>query len=150
MLHRQHPGKYVTHYTGTAREIFDNNPHITPGDGGGNARIIETQYPLINHSNERPVHFIQGYVEHLSRQLGVRLELTVNHPVLYLSDQEKGWTNQVKEVFAYYDKLIYPGQKVLGEVDPERMTKLQDFYLAKGIIQKKSPVEDLFTNQFVS
>jgi NitT/TauT family transport system substrate-binding protein len=61
-----------------------------------------------------------------------------------------GKEGQVKEAFAYYDKLIYPGQKVLGEVDPERMAKLQDFYLAKGIIQKKSPVEDLFTNQFVS
>src|ERR1700689_3695530 len=63
------------------------------------------------------------------------------------------WTgkeDQVKEAFAYYDKLIYPGQKVLGAVDPERMTKLQDFYLSKGIIQKKSPAEDLFTNQFVT
>ena len=63
------------------------------------------------------------------------------------------WTgkeNQVKEAFAYYDKLVYPGQKVLGAVDPERMAKLQDFYLAKGIIQKKSPVEELFTNEFVS
>jgi NitT/TauT family transport system substrate-binding protein len=63
------------------------------------------------------------------------------------------WTgkeNQVKEAFAYYDKLVYPGQKVLGEVDPQRVAKLQDFYLAKGIIQKKSPVDELFTNQFVS
>ena len=62
------------------------------------------------------------------------------------------WTGkegQVKEAFAYYDKLIYPGQKVLGAVDPERVAKLQDFYLAKGIIQKKTPVEDLYTNQFV-
>jgi NitT/TauT family transport system substrate-binding protein len=62
------------------------------------------------------------------------------------------WTgkeDQVKEAFAYYDKLIYPGQKELGAVDPERMAKLQDFYLKAGIIEKKSPVEDLFTNQFV-
>jgi NitT/TauT family transport system substrate-binding protein len=62
------------------------------------------------------------------------------------------WTgkeNQVREAFTYYDKLVYPGQKVLGAVDPERMTKLQDFYLAKGIIQKKTPVDELFTNQFV-
>src|SRR6202050_2146424 len=62
------------------------------------------------------------------------------------------WTGkegQVKEAFAYYDKLIYPGQKVLGEVDPERVAKLQDFYLAKGTIQKKSPGDELYTNQFV-
>ena len=61
-----------------------------------------------------------------------------------------GKEDQVKEAFAYYDKLIYPGQKVLGAVDPERMTKLQDFYLKAGIIEKKSPVDDLFTNQFVT
>ena len=62
----------------------------------------------------------------------------------------KGKEAQVKEAFAYYDKLVYPGQKVLGAVDPERVKKLQDFYFAKGIIQKKSPVDELFTNQFVS
>ena len=60
-----------------------------------------------------------------------------------------GKEDQVKEAFAYYDKLIYPGQKQLGEVDPQRVAKLQDFYLAKGIIEKKSPVEDLYTNQFI-
>jgi NitT/TauT family transport system substrate-binding protein len=62
----------------------------------------------------------------------------------------KGKEGQVKEAFAYYDKLVYPGQKVLGAVDPERVKKLQDFYFAKGIIQKKTPVDELFTNQFVS
>jgi NitT/TauT family transport system substrate-binding protein len=60
-----------------------------------------------------------------------------------------GKEDQVKEAFAYYDKLIYPGQKELGAVDPERVARLQDFYLAKGIIEKKSPVEDLYTNQFI-
>src|SRR5271155_5520104 len=62
------------------------------------------------------------------------------------------WTGkegQVKEAFEYYDKLVYPGQKVLGAIDPARLSKLQDFYLEKGIIQKKSPVDDLYTNQFV-
>jgi NitT/TauT family transport system substrate-binding protein len=62
------------------------------------------------------------------------------------------WTgkeSQVKEAFTYYDKLVYPGQKVPGAVDPARVAKLQDFYLAKGIIQKKTPVDELFTNQFV-
>ncbi len=64
--------------------------------------------------------------------------------------QWTGKEGQVKEAFAYYDKLVYPGQKVLGAVDPARVEKLQDFYLAKGIIQKKTPVDELFTNQFVT
>jgi NitT/TauT family transport system substrate-binding protein len=61
----------------------------------------------------------------------------------------KGKENQVKEAFDYYDKLVYPGQTNIGEVNPERLAKLQDFYLAKGIIQKKSPIDDLYTNQFI-
>jgi NitT/TauT family transport system substrate-binding protein len=31
----------------------------------------------------------------------------------------------------------------------ERLAHLQDFYLAKGIIQKKSPLEELYTNEFI-
>ena len=57
------------------------------------------------------------------------------------------WTGkegQVKDAFDYYDKLVYPGQKRLGAVDPERLGKLQDFYLANGIIEKKSPVDELY------
>jgi len=60
-----------------------------------------------------------------------------------------GKEDQVKEAFAYYDKLIYPGQKQLGEVDPERVARLQDFYLAKGIISRKTPVDQLYTNEFI-
>jgi NitT/TauT family transport system substrate-binding protein len=62
------------------------------------------------------------------------------------------WTGkegQVKEAFDYYDRLVYPGQKELGAIDPERLGKLQDFYLTKGVIQKKTPVDELYTNQFV-
>jgi NitT/TauT family transport system substrate-binding protein len=61
----------------------------------------------------------------------------------------KGKEGAVKAAFNYYAKLVYVGQATLGEVNVERLTKLQDFYLAKGIIQKKTPVEELYTNQFV-
>src|SRR5215216_4746346 len=61
----------------------------------------------------------------------------------------KGKEGAVKAAFNYYAKLVYVGQKDLGEVNVERLTKLQDFYLAKGIIQKKTPVEELYTNQFI-
>jgi NitT/TauT family transport system substrate-binding protein len=55
----------------------------------------------------------------------------------------------VKAAFNYYATLVYPGQKVLGAVDVDRLTKLQDFYLAKGIIRQKTPVDELYTNEFV-
>src|SRR5712671_4568998 len=61
----------------------------------------------------------------------------------------KGKEAAVKAAFNYYAKLVYVGQKDLGEINVERLTKLQDFYLSKGIIQKKTPVEELYTNQFI-
>jgi NitT/TauT family transport system substrate-binding protein len=61
----------------------------------------------------------------------------------------RGKEGAVKAVFSYYVKFVYPGQKVLGEVDAERLGKLQEFYLTKGLIQRKSPIEDLYTNAFV-
>jgi len=61
----------------------------------------------------------------------------------------KGKEGAVKAAFVYYTKLVYVGQKELGEVNAERLSKLQDFYLEKGIIQKKTPVEELYTNEFI-
>jgi NitT/TauT family transport system substrate-binding protein len=61
----------------------------------------------------------------------------------------KGKEGAIKAAFNYYAKLVYPGQTVLGEVNAERLAKLQDFYLSKGFIKQKTPVEDLYTNEFV-
>jgi NitT/TauT family transport system substrate-binding protein len=61
----------------------------------------------------------------------------------------KGKEQVVKNALNYYAKLVYVDQKRLGEINPERLSKLQDFYLEKGFIQKKTPVEELYTNQFI-
>jgi len=61
----------------------------------------------------------------------------------------KGKEKGVEYAFNMYAKSVYPGQKVLGEMDVARLTKLQDFYLAKGFIQKATPVNELYTNEFV-
>ena len=61
----------------------------------------------------------------------------------------KGKEGAVKAAFNYYATLVYPGQKQLGEIDVQRLATLQDFYLAKGIIQRKSPLDELYTNQFI-
>ncbi len=61
----------------------------------------------------------------------------------------QGKENEVKVALNYYAKLVYPGQKQLGEVNVERLTKLQDFYLEKGFIQKKTPVAELYSNEFI-
>ncbi|HEY6993500.1 MAG TPA: ABC transporter substrate-binding protein [Xanthobacteraceae bacterium] len=61
----------------------------------------------------------------------------------------KGKEGAVKFAFNMYAKLVYPGQKELGEVNAERLAKLQDFYVAKGFIQKPTPVDELYSNEFI-
>jgi len=61
----------------------------------------------------------------------------------------KGKEGAVKAALTYYATLVYPGQPRLGEINVERLAKLQDFYLAKGLIQRKSPIEDLYSNEFI-
>ena len=61
----------------------------------------------------------------------------------------QGKEGAVKAAFNYYAKLVYVGQKQLGETDVERLSRLQDFYLAKGIISRKTPVDQLYTNEFI-
>jgi NitT/TauT family transport system substrate-binding protein len=61
----------------------------------------------------------------------------------------KGKEGAVKSALNYYAKLVYPGQAQLGEVNPDRLRSLQDFYLSKGFIQKATPVEELYSNAFI-
>ena len=61
----------------------------------------------------------------------------------------KGKEGAVKFAFNMYAKLVYPGQKELGEVNAERLAKLQEFYVAKGFIQKATPIDELYTNEFI-
>jgi NitT/TauT family transport system substrate-binding protein len=51
--------------------------------------------------------------------------------------------------FKLYNQYVYGGQKVLGEMDEGRLSALQDFYAQQELIRSKSPVADLYTNQFV-
>jgi NitT/TauT family transport system substrate-binding protein len=51
--------------------------------------------------------------------------------------------------FKLYNKYVYGGQKVLGEMDEARLSALQDFYVKQGLVRAKTPVKDLYTNQFV-
>ena len=63
--------------------------------------------------------------------------------------ENAGKEAEIGEIFKGYAELVYPGQKVLGEMDEARLSELQDFYMKEGIIQQKTAVKDLYTNQFV-
>ncbi len=99
-LHLAHPGRFITEMRTVAQQIWEHNPRHTviPDPMKEGARTIAMHYPLVNHSNERAVHFMHGYCDFLADVLAVPVPLLVNAPVLRLSDQEKGWLNQVAEI----------------------------------------------------
>ena len=55
------------------------------------------EYPSIHGCNQRNEPFLAGYTQFLGEQIGRPLKLTTNRPDLYLSAEEKGWTNQIAE-----------------------------------------------------
>jgi NitT/TauT family transport system substrate-binding protein len=63
--------------------------------------------------------------------------------------QYKGKEAYIEDVFHLYNTLVYPGQKTLGVIDPQRLAALQKFYVQQGIVQRETPLGDLYTNEFV-
>ncbi len=62
----------------------------------------------------------------------------------------KGKEAFIEEVVALYTEFTYKGQQKLGAMDPDRLGKVQKFYVSEGIVPKETPVAELYTNQFVS
>lgn len=61
----------------------------------------------------------------------------------------QGREEYISRVFALYNKLVYAGQSPLGKIDAQRLSDLQDFYVKEGIVNKKTPLEELYTNAFI-
>lgn len=57
----------------------------------------------------------------------------------------------VERILSFYAANIYPPKTgmMLGQFDREQVARVQSFYLQAGIIEKASPVDELFTNDFV-
>ena len=88
-LHRAHPGGYRTAVDTSAMPLWQHNPLVTPlSDLGSPDRAIDCDCPAVNLSNRRPVHFIEGAVEDLERQLGVRIPVGPIAGDIHLSPEE--------------------------------------------------------------
>ncbi len=98
-LHRSYPGKFVTDVRTSCAALWGYNPHITSlAEDDPSVEQIECDYPLINKSNERPVHFIYGFIDFLNQRLGLNIDLTVFRGDIHLADRERRWVSQVQEI----------------------------------------------------
>jgi NitT/TauT family transport system substrate-binding protein len=61
----------------------------------------------------------------------------------------KGKEASIEKMFAMYNKYVYANQKVPGTMDEQRLADLQTFYVANGVVPKVTPLNELYTNQFI-
>jgi len=61
----------------------------------------------------------------------------------------QGKEASIERVFTLYRDRVYAGQKVPGEIDEQRLDAVQKFYVSEGIVHKATPLDELYTNQFV-
>lgn len=61
----------------------------------------------------------------------------------------EGKEKLVEKILKQYVAHVYGGQKVPGEMDPARLKTLQDFYMQEGLITRATPIENMYTNQFI-
>lgn len=87
-LHQSHPGRYATAVESKWPEVFEYNPHVSPLDSLSDPRLLHMHYPAIHRCNERGVHFMQAWCEHLSNALCVSVPLLTDRPRLYFPEGE--------------------------------------------------------------
>jgi ADP-heptose:LPS heptosyltransferase len=98
-LHACYPNQFVTDVRTSCPALWENNPHVTPLKmKQGNVNRIECHYPLIHQSNQRPVHFLQGFIEDLNEKLGLRIQPTLFKGDIHLSDEEKTRPSLVHQI----------------------------------------------------
>ena len=114
-------------------------PHMAQGIAASDA-IIKEKPEMIRKFVRAALHGMKDIMDNPDK--------AANEFVSFVPEW-KGKEKGVHFAFNMYAKDVYPGQKVLGEADPARLEKLQQFYLSKGFIQKATPVNELYTNEFV-
>jgi ADP-heptose:LPS heptosyltransferase len=89
-LHKAHPGQFQTDVRTSADALWLNNPYRTVlREGEPGVETLDMHYPLIHQSNERPYHFIHGYVQYLEERLHVRIPVTRFCGDIHLSSEEQ-------------------------------------------------------------
>lgn len=88
-LHRMYPGKYLTAVESRWPEVFEHNPDVVPVDSLTNPEPLHMHYPAVHQSNERAIHFMQAWCEHLGHALGVPIPLMTDRPRLYFADSNR-------------------------------------------------------------
>lgn len=104
-------------------EIFENNPHITPlNEKDEDVEFFDIKYDNdaggINQAGWMGLHFTDAYRIDIEQKLKCSIKKTGIRPELWISDEEKGWINQVEVEFGWKGPfwLINAGRKPDNEL----------------------------------
>ena len=88
-LHLSYPNQFLTDVRTSYPDLWENNPFVTPlsSDDPG-VTSISCRYPLINHANQAPFHFLQAYMLFIGRKLGLGFGPTEFRGDIHLSRRE--------------------------------------------------------------
>ncbi len=88
-LHRCYPGRFLTDVETSCAALWENNPHLTSLSGADpSVQVIDLMYPLIRWSNQIPLHFLHGFIDHLNAELQLEVKATEFRGDIHLSPRE--------------------------------------------------------------
>lgn len=99
-LHACYHGQFITDVRTSCAEIWQNNPYLTTLDEDDpSVQVIQCSYQhMIDRCNWTPHHCLHGYIEFLSKTLGLSIRPTLFRGDIHLSPTEKFWASQVTEI----------------------------------------------------
>lgn len=106
-LHKQYPDEYLTSVQTSAMEIWENNPFVTKFTDQDEVETIDIHYPTIQQCNQLLVPFLYGYTSYLSQVIERPITPCSNIPLLYISDEEKQWMDQVQQYVTFGKKVPF-------------------------------------------
>jgi ADP-heptose:LPS heptosyltransferase len=102
-----------------AGEIWENCPHLTKLDEDAeDVEVYDVAYEDIHISGWNGLHFTDAFRHDIEQKLGVKIKKTGIRPVLWVSDLEKSWINQVEQDLGWHGPfwVINAGRKQDNEL----------------------------------
>ncbi|MFT3777956.1 MAG: ABC transporter substrate-binding protein [Ottowia sp.] len=98
--------------------------------------------PRVLHAFVRAT--LRGLADTIAQPDAAAAAITARFP------QHKGKEDMVRDIVRYYAQHVYPGQRIPGEVSALRLQRVQNFYRMRNIVERETPLKDLYTDQFLA
>jgi ADP-heptose:LPS heptosyltransferase len=98
-LHYYYPNDFITDVRTFCPDFWKHNPYITKiDDDEPGAEHVECEPTLINQADSVPYHCLHGFIDFFNSKFGLSIRPTVFRGDIHLSEQDKAWWSQVREV----------------------------------------------------